>query len=217
MISRDDVERLQMDEIGGGSMRTRVNLLGVGGVGSNFVSLLIGMGDKMMLRAYDYDCVELHNLNRTSLFRIFDVGERKVEAAFNRARSAVKCVMEERFVDRIDPFTTLRMGITVDARDTMDPMQMHRSTWMKLAYDGGSNISFTLKPELVARHVVRLDDSDSYAVVPSFFVPASMLATLCLHFMRYTNILEVTDHRAGTVHFEIDELAEELSYEWEDE
>lgn len=55
-------------------------LLGLGGGGSNILTLLAGLGPKKII-IIDYDCVELSNLGRQFLFREADVGKLKTEVA----------------------------------------------------------------------------------------------------------------------------------------
>jgi hypothetical protein len=98
----------------------------------------------------------------------------------------------------------------------MDVNMMPPGIWLKLAYNGGSEISFTFKPSVVASKVFSLrPGGNSYEVVPSFYVPAALLAVAALNFMRFLNFLEITDHRAGTFSMDIDSLVEEVAYFWE--
>lgn len=59
---------------------TRVLLLGLGGGGSNILTLLSGLGIAGVT-IVDYDNVEVNNLGRQLLFRESDIGQPKVEAA----------------------------------------------------------------------------------------------------------------------------------------
>ena len=216
-ITSQDVARLHRRELGSTKMRFRINLLGCGGVGSN---LLMSAGactrreedSKLMFRVWDHDTVEYHNLNRTTLFTLRGVkyGSLKVMQAKNRFPSMIKEVGS-----MVSGSDTLPMGVVIDARDTLDPTKLIKGSWMKLAYDGGSNISFTWHPEVVARTLFSLDNSNSYAVVPSFFVPAALLGVFALRFLEFSNLAEITELRAGTMHLEIDQVARDISYQWE--
>jgi hypothetical protein len=168
-----------------------------------------------MIRAYDPDTIEIHNLNRTSLFKLSQVGVTKVRAATETARPEVPNLLQATAI-MVDSHTPLMMGLTIDARDTLDPTKMPPRTWLKLAYNGGSLIGFTWRPDLVARYVIDLEGgrSSAYEVVPSFYVPAALLAVLALNFARYLNFLEITEQRAGTCTMDIDEVVQTVSYTW---
>ncbi|PLV67386.1 thiamine biosynthesis protein ThiF [Streptococcus pneumoniae] len=60
--------------------KTRILLLGIGGIGSNICLALaeLGIGH---ITAVDFDTVEASNLNRQILYSTSDIGKRKVEAA----------------------------------------------------------------------------------------------------------------------------------------
>jgi molybdopterin/thiamine biosynthesis adenylyltransferase len=60
--------------------RQIVCLLGMGGIGTNIASILIGMGVRE-LRLVDPDSIELSNLTRQVLYRESDVGRKKVGVA----------------------------------------------------------------------------------------------------------------------------------------
>lgn len=58
----------------------KILLLGLGGGGSNILTLLAGLGPKM-IRMVDYDRVEASNLGRQLLYREADIGEKKTVVA----------------------------------------------------------------------------------------------------------------------------------------
>ena len=216
-ITSQDVARLHRKQLGAGKMRFRINLLGVGGVGSNILdtaALCAGGAEssRLMFRIWDHDTVEFHNLNRTTLFSLQSVCSdwKKVTQAKERYEEMIAETGGE-----VGGDADLPMGVVIDARDTLDPSKLIKGSWIKLAYDGGSNISFTWHPEVVARMVFSLDDSNSYAVVPSFFVPAALLGVFALRFLEFSNLAEITELRAGTMHLDIDQVARDISYQWE--
>jgi tRNA A37 threonylcarbamoyladenosine dehydratase len=101
---------------------------------------------RYMLRAYDHDTLELHNLNRSSLFLLNQVGRKKVIAIQNavrtvldanngRSRENSTAFLRDVSDQMIDRTSRLKLGITVDARDTMDPTKMVPNSWIKLAYN----------------------------------------------------------------------------------
>jgi hypothetical protein len=211
-------------------MRQRINLLGVGGVGTNILHQACRRGTmrKFMFRIFDPDTVEIHNLNRSRLFELASVGRPKttavcktveaMESSSNILRgisSPSSPTIAESSRTAVDGTTEFRMGLVIDARDTLDPTKMPDGVWVKLAYDGGTQLSFTWKPHLVVRMIVDLTDGgNSYEVVPSFFVPAAMLSIMTFNYMRFMNFLEITDQRAGTFYMDMDSLIEEVSYSY---
>jgi hypothetical protein len=201
------------------TMRRRLNLLGVGGVGSNFMRLMCHHEDEVMVRIFDMDTVELHNLNRASMFTIDDAFSNAskvsaIAASCKRLASELSVTPSNAEIDRD---TVLPKGLVIDARDTLNPTKIPAATWLKLAYDGGSEMSFTWLPHIVSKHVVDLSNgrSNAYAVVPSFYVPAALLSILAMRFMQFENFLEITEMRAGTFHMNLDEMVDSVSYEWE--
>ncbi|MGO2564268.1 MAG: ThiF family adenylyltransferase [Brochothrix thermosphacta] len=72
-------------------------LLGLGGGGSNIVTLLAGLGPKM-IRMVDYDKIEPSNLGRQLLYREKDVGEKKTDIA----KRAVREMNSQISVETID-------------------------------------------------------------------------------------------------------------------
>jgi len=227
-ITSADVRRLKMTELGMGKMRHRINLLGVGGVGTNVLRQAarnVG-ATRLMFRTWDHDTVELHNLNRTTMFHMSDIGLKKGRAVNNAlnqlmaekvAASSAKDLLKTTYHSQTDKYTEFPIGMIVDCRDTLDVTKISPKTWIKLAYDGGTNISFTWRPDIVASRVFSLDNTNSYAVVPSFYVPAALLSVLMYRFMCFHNFVNITELKAGTFHMDIDELATELSYKWEPE
>lgn len=220
-ITREDVRRLKLKPVTTSNVRRRITLLGVGGVGSNFVRVCARQHSRFALNIYDHDEVELHNLNRTSMFSVQDALRkvRKVEAIASAGASICsngKNLVRNRYSTEVTKETVLDTGVIIDARDTLDPSKIPDGTWLKLAYDGGSNVSFTWLPAVVADKVFDLSAgrSNSYEVVPSFYVPAALLAVLALRFMEFANFAEITELRAGTFHCDIDNMIDEVSYTW---
>ena len=215
-ITREDVRNLETKPVTTSNVRRRINLLGVGGVGSNVARICYREQHRFALSIFDHDEVELHNLNRTSMFSVKDALDktRKVQAIHNatshsdmiRAKSATEVTKTSEF----------DIGIIIDARDTLDPSKIPEKTWLKLAYDGGSNVSFTWLPAVVADKVFDLSAgrNNTYEVVPSFYVPAALLAVLAMRFLEFPNFAEITELRAGTFHCDIDKMVDEVSYAW---
>ena len=222
-ITREEVAELETRPITTSNVRKRINLMGVGGVGSNFVRMVC-RDSRITLRIFDHDNVELHNLNRTSMFSLSDAltRKKKVYAIRDRAGELTSYhgnpVISAQTI-QTDKNTEFDQGIIIDARDTLDPLKVPKKTWLKLAYDGGSDVSFTWLPVVVADKVfdMNANRSNTYEVVPSFYVPAALLSILALRFMEFPNFLEITEMRAGTFHMNLDDMIDQVSYQWEAE
>jgi ThiF family len=221
-IAREDVRRLATRPVTASNIRRRVNLMGVGGVGSNLVRTICRRAESFAVRIFDHDKVELHNLNRTSMFSLSSAMTHrdKVKAIQGRANALTGCnpVVAALAVET-NRESEFDVGIIIDARDTLDPLKVPKRTWLKLAYDGGSDVSFTWLPAEVADKVFDLTANrrSTYEVVPSFYVPAALLGVLALRFLEFPNFLEITPLRAGTFQMNLDDLANEISYKWEAE
>lgn len=225
-ITREDVRRLETRSVTTSRMRKRINLMGVGGVGSNIVRTICRQPRRFAVRIFDMDTVELHNLNRSSMFTVRNAinSSRKVNAIRENAnKHAVALHADNPVIDAshvtIDRDSEFEIGVIIDARDTLDPLKIPQKTWLKLAYDGGSDVSFTWLPLVVVDKVfdLSMNRNNTYEIVPSFYVPAAMLGVLALRFMEFPNFLEITDLRAGTFHCNLDVAVDDVAYVWEDE
>jgi hypothetical protein len=223
-ITREEVRKLETRPITTSNVRKRVNLMGVGGVGSNLVRTICRDAARFAVRIYDHDEVELHNLNRTSMFKLSDAvaQKKKVYAIRDRAEEMGRGnyfsnPIISAQVMQTDRDSEFDQGVIIDARDTLDPLKVPPKTWLKLAYDGGSDVSFTWLPVVVADKVFDMNAgrSNTYEVVPSFYVPAALLGVLALRFMEFPNFLEITELRAGTFSCSLDDLVDTVSYQWE--
>ena len=171
-ITREAVRKLETRPVTTSNIRKRINLMGVGGVGSNLVRTICRDASRFAVRIYDHDEVELHNLNRTSMFKLSDaiVRKKKVYAIRERANELTGgygnpiISAQNLQTDRESEFD---QGIIIDARDTLDPLKVPPKTWLKLAYDGGSDVSFTWLPVVVADKVFDMNAgrSNTYEVV----------------------------------------------------
>ena len=226
-ITRDDVRRLEHRPPTTSGVRKRINLMGVGGVGSNLMRTICRDPRQFAVRIFDHDVVELHNLNRTSMFGLNEAltgQSRKVYTIRERAEWLARQVGSPNPVVSAQNVETDRnsefdIGLIIDARDTLDPLKVPQKTWLKLAYDGGSDVSFTWIPVVVADKVFDLTArrTNTYEVVPSFYVPAALLGVLALRFMEFPNFLEITELRAGTFGMNLDDMVDTVSYQWEPE
>ena len=223
-ITRADVRRLETKPVTSSNVRKRVNLMGVGGVGSNLVRTICRDPRRFAVRIYDMDTVELHNLNRSSMFDMASAMNKTRKVSTIRSMAATAAPNSENPVVDATNVETNRdsdfdIGTIIDARDTLDPLKVPKKTWLKLAYDGGSDVSFTWLPVAVVDKIFDLtaNRTNTYEVVPSFYVPAAMLGVLALRFMEFPNFLEITELRAGTFHCNLDVAIDDVAYKWEDE
>jgi hypothetical protein len=226
-IERDDVYNLAMKPTFS-QQRKKIAILGVGGVGSNLVRQIMPLQRNRKVpfnvSIYDHDTVELHNLNRTSMFSVKDAfaGVTKVNAIKDMCSTVARleiarymqAITKENFRE-----SEFQRTLIVDSRDTMAPDKIIPGTWLKLAYDGGSDIGFTWRPDIVADMIFDLtaNVSNTYAVTPSFYVPAVILSIMAYRFMQFLNFLEITELRAGTYQCNIDSVIESISYQWDPE
>lgn len=91
---------------------SRILLLGLGGGGSNILTLLSGLGPKE-IRIVDHDQVEESNLGRQFLYRESNIGQSKVEAAAQALRdmnSDINVIPVEKRIDSVEDVERLSEG-----------------------------------------------------------------------------------------------------------
>jgi hypothetical protein len=106
------------------------------------------------------------------------------------------------------------MGVFIDARDSTDPNIVIDRTYVKLAYNGGSKLSFTFGPAFLRHCIGR--NNNSYEVVPSFFIPAALLAEFTFFFLLYISPKKITPTRANIYKIDIDDECKEIMYDCSD-
>ena len=201
------------------------NILGVGGIGSIFaeiknfvfpcVSAIMQIGLEESRRTYrfsilDMDTIELHNLNRSSIFnrghaitkaKKVNVVERELENKSGRMVSLFP--INKVFSKHLDaPYTqqsrealgelfgsTLRgmktlssQGAVIDCRDVISSSITIDKTNMKLSYDGDNRLGFHFNLDKFVNTLFVLPGSN-YAVIPSFVVPPKISVALCTVFL----------------------------------
>lgn len=100
-VKREQVLARQSPELNEKLARTRIAVLGSGGLGSNIALMLARLGIGRLI-LYDYDVVEASNLNRQN-FGVEDIGEKKVEATKRHLEAMLPYVdieARDRYVDR---------------------------------------------------------------------------------------------------------------------
>lgn len=93
----------------------KILLLGLGGGGSNILTLLAGLGPKM-IRMVDYDRVEASNLGRQLLYREADIGEKKTVVAkrsINEMNSNINVETVDKKIIDVNDVVELTEGIDI--------------------------------------------------------------------------------------------------------
>ena len=231
-ITLEQVENLRFCEIRSpGGRRRFINVLGAGGIGSNMTRLACRLYNDVAVNLFDFDTLEFHNLNRTSMFPVAESlsGNRAKVHVLARSTAllarecapdginneAISRAVHSSSLMTVTEDSNLPSGaLTIDARDSLDPTKITPNTWIKLSYDGGSSIAFTFRPKIVANRVIDIAGRSSYEVTPSFYVPAAFLCTMGLRFSQFFNLLNITDMRAGTFECDIDDFMNNASFDW---
>lgn len=130
-------------------------LLGLGGGGSNILTLLAGLGPKK-LTIVDYDRVERNNLGRQMLYKESDIGELKTVVAkreFEKMNSSVKLTTIDKKINFNPPTVAYGPAIFQLSGAIVDEairiltnfcIPMSKSTRFEINYETGA--SFTHKP-----------------------------------------------------------------------
>ena len=217
---------------------TSLLVLGAGGIGSNLMEILtrataISCSKPQRWRLYDHDVVEMANMNRSVAFHPGNIGEYKVKAISDHLNHLLEVnllarrlhVDVERSLNmEIIPATvkkdsSLPEGMVIDCRDTLEEEDIPPRTYMKLAYDGGSLIAFYFHPRKMLS-TIRTTPPDeredaaqgAYAVHPSFYVPAALVALIGLWLIQHTTLQKVPARNAGVHVMNIDDLTREVAH-----
>ena len=197
--------------------RSSLVILGAGGIGANFIYHVERNSifhQKKLFVVYDSDTVELSNLNRVPQFTINDAadGMFKVEALKRRFNLSSLTVNRRNWPPAAErPFGSF----ILDCTDKLSVKDSSAASWMKLSYDGGSNIAFILNPYRFAQDLVNggveEEGQGGYEIVPSFFPPASIVSILGLLALCYSNLQKANKSRYGYFPMNIDEISATLS------
>ncbi|MGB9635482.1 MAG: HesA/MoeB/ThiF family protein [Candidatus Micrarchaeia archaeon] len=98
-------------------IKSRVLIIGIGGVGSYLSTIMAGLGTNITI--CDNDFVEMSNLNRQFLYSEEDIGKRKVDIAVHKIKTYnphIKINGVSRFAHR--DFT--RSDVVIDCTDNLD-------------------------------------------------------------------------------------------------
>ncbi|MCL1935505.1 MAG: ThiF family adenylyltransferase [Defluviitaleaceae bacterium] len=91
-------------------------LLGIGGGGSNILTLLSGLGPKKVI-IVDYDIVEKNNLGRQFLYRESDIDNYKVEIAkkaINKMNSSIEIISHNKKIETPEDILEIIDGENID-------------------------------------------------------------------------------------------------------
>ena len=147
-----------------------VAVVGVGGVGS-WVAFNLALVGVKKISLYDFDKLELSNLNRTP-YKVNQVGNSKVSALtelIKERRSDCEVLPFVKKINKKDDFET-EYDVLIDTRDK-DPME---GSIMTGGYDG-ENITLHFNPKPGS---VWGDAPARYTITPSYVVPPQLIATL---------------------------------------
>ena len=220
--------------------RVNVSVLGAGGIGGNFLRYA-GLGatccpktpwgdwdranpnpTRITYYVYEFDTVELSNLNRSSMFTPGDIGKSKNEAIASSLRRLTSIgqapsIETSFYSTAVNRDTQLHDGIVVDCRDTIDPAMLPVNTWVKCSYDGGSSVSWHFVPDYTTRSVWRLGGDSAYEVTPSFYVAAAMIAVMTRNFMRYKALTTLREENSRVVSMQMDHFMLSHMHQLEEE
>jgi hypothetical protein len=151
-----------------------VAILGCGGIGS-WVALNFALVGSEKIIIVDPDIIEEHNLNRTP-FKHEDIGEDKVLGiltVISELRPNTKVIAYGKKVEEVEDLIILdKPDIVIDCRDRVSPCKLPID--IKGGYDGMS-LTIHRKPDYSK---VFGETAGGYTVVPSWVVPAQLVANL---------------------------------------
>jgi hypothetical protein len=158
------------------------NVIGLGGIGSNFVLIDQLYGKRNIDKVYDGDDLEVSNLSRTPLYNLTDVGKLKTDALAkkfkNIQRNPVMVTSEN--VNELEDLTG--GTFTIDCRDKILPESIPNNCIFKLAYDGSEKISIMFNPKIFLNKLM-MNGTGSYDTVPSTVTPPLMLSFISYYFL----------------------------------
>jgi len=162
-----------------------VTVLGAGGVGS-WVVMLLRLAGVKRITVWDYDLLEIHNLNRTPYA--------EEHVGLNKALALSIMFDEVEPIQEAYDFQPLT-GIVFDCRDVGLPVNAENV--VKLGYDG-TLLTFHGKPD----HRSVLGEGSGYETTPSYVVPPVVLAALAVDY-----VLQGKDFVPGVRTVDVHELS----------
>jgi hypothetical protein len=157
-------------------------------------------------------------MNRSSLFRVTDIGKTKLAAVVGSSIPGKAGIAILPHSTRVTSTTSLE-GLIIDCRDTIDPDLLPDNVWVKASYNGGSAMSWHFLPNVTNHAIWRSNVGDnSYEITPSFYVPAAMQGLILRMFSMTRQItnLDPSKH-SRMVRFNIDDAIKTILKRKEDE
>jgi len=160
-----------------------ISVLGAGGLGANLVHFInrttLGL---LPVHVYDYDLVELSNLNRVPL-RLSDIGRKKAEAVCSMPFLDYGTGGNYKGFDRaVNTGPDLALEgenyLVLDTRDTLETDAMFKEIDVKLSYNGGNICQISFNPEPSAHKTLSAPGAHGYEVTPSFYLPPVIIVEL---------------------------------------
>ena len=182
-----------------------VAIVGVGGVGS-WVAFNLALVGVKKLSLYDFDNLELSNLNRTP-YKVSQIGETKVSALtelIKERRSDCEVLPFVKKVELKSDFET-EYDVLVDTRDK-EPME---GSIMTGGYDG-TNITLHFNPK---PGTVWGDAPARYTVTPSYVVPPQLISNLITAYICGRKTLRgkvATEGIEGIHNFSVNKMLSEM-------
>jgi len=140
---------------------------------------------------------------------------------FNEARSKSNLFLRCEKVQNVDDLKNHlshtrvpRNRFIIDCRDTLNSEVILEDTWVKLAYDGGNDLAFHFNPKEYVGKLLNTGDGGNYDVVPSFYVPANILANTSLFFSIFRPLK--INKKGMEVRMELDDLIENSGVDIDD-
>lgn len=206
-----------------GRINNAINVIGAGGIGSVFAeffvnyefetltnvmtSLIRNTRNRYRLALTDMDDIEIHNLNRSSIFAFADVQHKRMKTealstflAADHANSTfstnpvIKTLSGPYFDKSREELHTLfasgtgrcsktqiAKGLVIDCRDVLNSDYTIEKTALKLSYNGDKRLGFHFNLDRFVDTIFVLPGSN-YDVVPSFCVPPKFCVALGLLF-----------------------------------
>jgi len=195
-------------------------------VGSQKVEALKSKIIPSEIASHSSNSVQVNNQSN----RIFSKNRVEIRSNFSDTiilrDSTIPYASEDATLRRIMNINSSKTSLVIDCRDTLDVATINKYTWIKLAYNGGNDLAVHFNPLNYMQNMWSTGGG-GYEVVPSFYVPASILSTLPLYFLNFkclTNLnptrvkedSEINELPSGQVYFKIDETMNSSSFDLKD-
>jgi len=168
-----------------------VAIVGCGGVGT-WVAIYSAMGGVPLIKLFDRDTIEIHNLNRLP-YSMDALGKKKVHALRDfivKIRPDIKALAFDARLTRGNASLVQDCPIVFDCTDSSRSHRLLESLWddgyfqilIRASYDGEH---ITLAKNFHLEKASWGDDLEGYQIVPSWVIPASFVAQMAC-FLAYS-------------------------------